>query len=78
MCCEKRKNKAPHYRGAKIRNNVVSEGRIVPRRNRKDDKQGQISCLQGDKTQQKPSREVYRGPGAGIRGDTEGAFFCPE
>lgn len=50
----------------------------MPRRNRKDYKQGQISRLQGDKTQQKPSREVYSGPGAGIRGDTEGAFFCPE
>ena len=50
----------------------------MPRRNRETDKQGQISRLQGDKTQQKPFREVHRSPGAGVRGHPEGAFFGSE
>ena len=50
----------------------------MPRRNREADKQGQISRLQGDKTQQKPFWEIHRSPGAGVRGHPEGAFFGSE
>ena len=50
----------------------------MPRKNRKADKQGQISCLQGDKTQQKPPWEVHCIPSAGVCGHPEGAFFGSE
>ena len=50
----------------------------MPCRNCKADKQGQISCLQRDKAQQKSHGKVHSIPSAGVREHQERAFFGTE